>query len=232
MGILHEFLRKHLYRKSSGIICQTQYSQKFLYSVTKHKNIVTIPNPISFSKQNSDTLENKEKVIITVGRLIKSKNIDLLLEMFALLGNSEWKLWIVGDGPEKENLIQLSNSLQLTERVVFWGKRQDVDQFYSKSSIFAFTSESEGFPNALLEAMSFSLPSISFDCIAGPSDLIDHEINGYLIPLKDIKSYSEKLQNLTDSADLRKDFGIKAKIKAQEFQIDKIGEQYFEFIAR
>ena len=107
-----------------------------------------------------------------VGRLIKTKHQDKLIEMFAKVSLPDWKLIIVGYDHLKqhnmERLKELAKNLDIEQRVVFTGKQDNIDEIYSKSSIFAFTSSSEGFPNVIGEAMAAGLPVIAFDCVAGP----------------------------------------------------------------
>jgi glycosyltransferase involved in cell wall biosynthesis len=226
-GILHNFLRRILYIKAAGIISQTNYSKIFLKRVTKHPDIIVIPNPVMPLK---NLYEKRQNVILNVGRLINSKNIDLLLYIFANCKFEDWKLWIVGDGPERRILEKKSFDLGIQDYVTFWGKRKDIESFYSKSKIFAFTSNSEGFPNALLEAMSAGLACISFDCVAGPADLIKDGENGYLINNGNVKDYLNKLNNLLNSPDLIEQFSKRSAISSKDYEINKIGEKYFNYL--
>src|SRR5690606_29811833 len=169
---------------------------------------------------------SREKVILNVGRLIKSKRIDLLIRYFKEINPNDWKSWLVRAGPvrlELESLVKVKN---LQDSIVFRGTRQDVEIFYERSSIFAFTSESEGFPNALLEAMSYGLPVISFDCNAGPRDLIINNENGFLINLKDDDEYINKLKLLIYDPILRAKFGENSKKISANFDVSIIGKKY------
>jgi GalNAc-alpha-(1->4)-GalNAc-alpha-(1->3)-diNAcBac-PP-undecaprenol alpha-1,4-N-acetyl-D-galactosaminyltransferase len=174
--------------------------------------------------------EEKQNIILNVGRLIGTKRIDLLLDIFANSKFEDWKLWIVGDGPERKNLEKKSFDLDIQNYVTFWGNKKDIEVFYSKARIFAFTSNSEGFPNALLEAMSAGLACISFDCIAGPSDLINNGENGYLIKNGDVKDYLIKLNSLINSPELIEQFSKSSVISTKEFEINKIGNKYFNYL--
>lgn len=223
-GRVHDFLRKKLYKNATGIISQTSYSKVFLQKITNNKNIVVIPNPVI--SQNEQKNERKN-IILSVGRLIYSKRLDLLLKMFSEIENQDYELWIVGDGIEKDNLVKLAHDLMISEKVIFWGARKDIHFFYKQAKIFAFTSVSEGFPNALLEALSFGLPSIAFDCIAGPSDLIIDGYNGFLITELDQKTYKEKLIELMDDNVFVK-LAKNTQKHAGEFDIEKIGQKYLD----
>jgi GalNAc-alpha-(1->4)-GalNAc-alpha-(1->3)-diNAcBac-PP-undecaprenol alpha-1,4-N-acetyl-D-galactosaminyltransferase len=221
-GRLHDILRKVLYKNAFGIISQTTYSKTFLDKITNHKNIIVIPNPVRHEEENNLVRKN---VILSVGRLIFSKRIDLLLEIFADVNRKDFNLWIVGDGPEHEKLVNLAKELNILDRVTFWGSRKDVDLFYGQAKIFAFTSVSEGFPNALLEALASGLPSISFDCVAGPSDLIDDGQNGFLIPLLDVDCYKEKLSRLMDDQ-VHEQLAANTKKSAKKYHIENVGKVY------
>lgn len=224
-GLFHELMRKLLYKTSFGIISQTNYSKQYLHRITNHKNIVVIPNPIRINE--TKTFE-KQKVILNVGRLIASKKIDVLLKIFAEINNKDWQLWIVGEGSEHLKMVQLVDILNIKERVTFWGTIKEVEKFYAQSKIFAFTSISEGFPNALLEALSFGLPCISFDCISGPADLIEENKNGFLIPEMDIQLYKSKLNLLMQDDDFVEKLSKGAKKSALKYDIKNIGQRYLD----
>ncbi len=119
-----------------------------------------------------------------MGRFISSKQQSLLINIFDTIDDNNWKLIFLGDGPKLQELKSKAKTKKSFGRIIFEGNVSNVDEYYAKSKIFAFTSNSEGFPNALAEAMSAGCACISFDCIAGPSDLIKDEINGYLIDNK------------------------------------------------
>ena len=223
-GRVHDFLRQKLYKNATGIISQTSYSKTFLQKLTNNKNIVVIPNPVIIQNEQKNERKN---IILSVGRLIYSKRLDLLLKMFSEIDNHDYELWIVGEGTEKDNLVKLAHELMISEKVIFWGARKDIHFFYKQAKIFAFTSVSEGFPNALLEALSFGLPSISFDCIAGPSDLIIDGYNGFLITELDQKTYKEKLIKLMDDNVFVK-LAKNTQKHANEFNIEKIGQKYLD----
>lgn len=228
-GFFHEHLRRFLYPFATGIISQTDYSKDFLSKETGHKNIKVIPNPIRVIEKK--TLERRN-IILNVGRLIKSKRIDLLLNIFNNCKNDKWELWLVGENEknEKEKLEKIVNELNLSEKVIFWGKQENVAKFYGIAKIFAFSSESEGLPNVLLEAMASGLACISFDCVAGPRDLITDGENGYLVKMYDCVEYISKLNLLIKNPALRETFANNAKKKSEEYNINIIGEKFYNFL--
>lgn len=200
-------LARLLYPFAKGIIAQTRLSaeEKRRYN----RNVQVIPNPLKRSSLPESV--EREPVIVNVARMNKGKGQRELLLAFARLHNpGNWQLTLVGDGPERDRLERLTDELGIRERVCFTGARKDVDALLARSSIFAFASLSEGYPNALLEAMAAGLCCISFDCVAGPSDIIDHERSGLLIPVGDIDAYALALQHLIDDRKLRERLGQEA----------------------
>jgi GalNAc-alpha-(1->4)-GalNAc-alpha-(1->3)-diNAcBac-PP-undecaprenol alpha-1,4-N-acetyl-D-galactosaminyltransferase len=228
----HTFLRKILYPRAKGIIAQTKkaceiYSKKF-----NHRNISIIGNPIREIKDTGKT--EKQNIVLMVGRLIKSKNQDKLIELFLKIRIPGWRLIIVGydhlQQKNSEHLQAIITRNKAEDKVLLVGKQADVESYYTMSKIFAFTSSSEGFPNVLGEAMTAGLPAIAFDCVAGPSEMIKDNYNGFLIPLFDYKQFQDKLEILMKDEKLRYSFGKNAKVDIRQFSITRIGEQYLRFI--
>lgn len=224
------FFKKYLYKRAAGIICQTQYSKQVLQSYIRHSNIVVIPNPIK-SFDGMGTV-NKRNIIINVGRLIKSKRQDKLMDIFASINSTNWELMFVGSGEMREYYINYARKLGIIDRVRFVEANNELQYYLAQSKIFAFTSETEGFPNALGEAMFYPLPCISFDCIAGPRDLIDDGVDGFLVPVGDEEMYAKKLEMLMNDEKLRNDFQEQALRKKANFGIEAIGEKFYEVIIR
>jgi len=233
LGKLHDRFRKWLYPSASGIIVQTSMAKKIYERQNLNNNIKVIGNPIHQISLNGKP-QDKENIILTVGRLIESKHHDRLIKIFKDLSLSEWKLVIVGGDALKQSglkeLKRLVRKLGMEDKVEFTGTVSDVESYYKKSKIFAFTSSSEGFPNVIGEAMSAGLPVIAYDCVAGPSDLVDDGNTGFLTsPFEDI-TYAQKLKLLVNNADLRIQMGRKGRKKIQEFQVDNITEEFYSFI--
>jgi glycosyltransferase involved in cell wall biosynthesis len=233
LGWVHDMLRQKLYPKAKGLIFQTEKAKEIFLSKNDHNNIAVIGNPIrEFGPAICPS--KREKQVLMVGRLIETKHQDKLIEMFARVSQSDWKLIIVGYDHLKQHhmnrLKKLAEDLKIGQRVIFTGKQDNIDEIYLKSSIFAFTSSSEGFPNAIGEAMSAGLPVIAFDCVAGPSEMITDGYNGYLIPLFDYKQFESKLAKLMADENLRNVLGSNAREKIIRFSSEKICETYYNFI--
>jgi GalNAc-alpha-(1->4)-GalNAc-alpha-(1->3)-diNAcBac-PP-undecaprenol alpha-1,4-N-acetyl-D-galactosaminyltransferase len=233
LGKLHDFLRKCFYKYAKGIIAQTSKA-KSIYEAgfVNNLNIKVIGNPIA---QQELVTTPREKIVLSVGRLIETKHHNELIKLFVKLNKQDWKLIIVGGDALRQNnsetLNELITSLNAQNRVTLAGNQKDVASYYTKSAIFAFTSSSEGFPNVVGEALSFGLPVVAFDCIAGPSDMIQEGKNGNLIKLFDYEQFAKKLGLLMDDQALRSKMAEFAPISIRKFDKNKIGEEYYEFIA-
>jgi glycosyltransferase involved in cell wall biosynthesis len=232
LGKLHDQLRKILYPKATGIIAQTAIAKSIYLNQFKHDNIRVIGNPIRII----DNMHNitKENIVLSVGRLIKTKHHDELIRLFGKINNPNWKLIIVGDDALKQNnmsrLQALVKERNAENQIILAGKQSDVDSYYLNSKIFAFTSSSEGFPNVIGEAQSAGLPVIAFDCIAGPADLIENNKNGFLIPLFDYKQFEEKLRQLMDNSSLCESMGNYAQTSVKQFEANSISNKFYTFI--
>jgi len=233
LGILHEKLRKWLYPAAGGMIAQTSKAKQIYERLGLSNNICVIGNPIRVISSNDDTTE-REDIILTVGRLIDTKHHDRLVEIFDEIKINGWKLVIIGGNAIKQNgmrrLKKIIEQKELQDQVVLTGTVSNVEKYYLKSKIFAFTSSSEGFPNVIGEAMSAGLPVISYDCIAGPSEMIEEAKTGYLITLFDDKAYKEKLKMLMTNRDLRKKMGEASRERIKSFSASKISEKFYKFI--
>lgn len=226
----YKIMRKILYPLSSGIIVQTEDYRKFIEDDIGFLNTEVIFNPVRHIPTEDYLREN---IIICVGRLIPTKGHKYLIEAFSKCELKEnWKLVILGDGLLQNDLQAQIKALNLSDKIELMGAVKNVDYWLAKASIFAFTSLSEGFPNALAEGMSASLPCVSFDCITGPKELIENGKNGYLVDLYDTDNFSKKLDTLMASEALRKKFGRNAKEKANTLDFKMISEKYFGFIIK
>ena len=218
----------YLLQKPTGVIAQTSDAAERKRKLLGSKaNIQIIPNPARKVKQYN---VNKENWVVSVGRLHHEKGFDRLIRSFAMVNAPSWKLIIAGTGKNENEIKELVNRLGLNDRVIFLGKVENIDKLLCKSKIFVLPSYGEGFPNALCEAMASGLACISFDIIAGPRDIINDGINGYLIKDGDIEELSNKIQYLIDNEIERNRIGKNAEIITDKYSIEVIGDEYLKFI--
>lgn len=191
-----------------------------------HRNIIQIPNPNPFDPRSSSKVQNK--TVITVGRLDAQKGYDLLIDswVFVAQKNPDWALNIFGKGEWEDLLLSKIKINKLENRVYLKGLSSQIEKEYESSSIFVMSSRYEGFGMVILEAMSFGLPVVSFNCQWGPSDLIQDGKNGFLVPPLDIKTLADKINYLIEHAIERKEMSINAIESSKKYQISEIMKQW------
>jgi glycosyltransferase involved in cell wall biosynthesis len=158
---------------------------------------------------------NQRRFILGVGRLSYVKGFDQLIIAFNNAKIKDVDLLIVGDGEERDNLTRLIDDLCMNERVKLVGARSDLQNYYSQAEMFVLPSRNEGYPNALVEAMSLGCPCIAMDCEFGPSEIIDDGRNGLLIKANTIDELSSVMTTLIN------DTVLKGSLSRQASEINK-----------
>lgn len=231
LGRVQDLLRALLYPRAETVIAQTGKSLGIYKNMYTAKNWAVMGNPI---RSIYCTRRERKKEILMIGRFIRSKHQNQLIRIFSKLQAEDWTLVLVGDDHLKQqNRIkweQLAEILGVRNRVKFEGKRSNVEDYYCRASIFAFTSSSEGFPNVIGEAQSAGLPVVAYDCVAGPSELVQDGVNGYLVPLFDERLFQNKLQQLIDSEELRLALGEQAQKSIKNFSVERIGAKFKQIL--
>lgn len=230
-SFVDKILMKKLYKKADGFVFQTN-EQKEYFDKKIQDNSIVIFNPIKEEFMEKNIVE-KENAIINVGRLAEQKNQKMLINAFAKVCNKykDYTLKIFGQGPLKEELEKQIEDLNLKGRVILEGVSDNIKSELEKSKIFVMTSNFEGMPNALIEAMSLGVASISTDCpCGGPRELINDNINGFLIKNNDEEALCYKLEQLLSDESKIKSFGNEAEKIKQKLNIDSIAIQWKEYI--
>lgn len=227
LGSLIDNANRLLYRYVDGIIAQTSISKTIIEKNTHNRNVVVIPNAV---KPIDVLAKTVNKNIVTVGRLSKEKGHTTLLKAFAKVKETEWKLHIIGDGLERENLVNESTMLGVSERVVFHGYQQNFSAILANCEIFVLPSLYEGFPNALVEAMSVPLACISSNCVAGPSDIIEHGKNGLLVEPGNVTELTNAIDYLIENPEIRDNLATEAFKIRETLNFEVIAKQYLDFI--
>lgn len=228
---LWKTIRRWTYPLATKLVVQTKSIKTYFEHFMDNDQIVIIKNPLAPELLHKRKLNSKkEKIILNVGRLDHQKNQDLLIRAFANINNDDWSVNIIGEGSNRVMYEQLIKVLNLEEKVNLLGNQPDMETYYNQSSIFVFTSRYEGFPNALMEAMSFGLPCISTDCPSGPSELISNDLNGFLIPVENQNLLEKKMRQLMDDSLLRTKFSEKSVTTTLELEVSVIAEQWKSLI--
>ena len=228
-----QILRRLTYPWAKFLVVQTEEIGSFYKPWINNSKLIILPNPISaeLSAKRDSGIE-KQKIVLNVGRLTAQKAQDVLIRSFAKTSAADWKLIVAGNGKRMDQYKTLIKDLGVEQRVELPGSVTEVENLYNKASIFAFSSVSEGFPNALIEAMHFGVASISTDCPTGPAELISDGENGFLIPINDEDALTARLDRLMGDPDLRRKFGQLSKGTVTKFQIENVVSQWEDLIIR
>ena len=216
-----KFIRKKVYPRATKIVVQTSPIKTYYEKFIPPGKLKTIPNPLNPDFESTPVLK-KENIVINVGRLADQKGQDTLIKAFTKVSPKGWHLNIYGEGVKRDTLQALIDHKQMQGQIFLKGQSEDIGTAYSRSKIFGFTSRFEGFPNALMEAMHFGLACISSDCPTGPSELIEHGLNGYLVPVDDVDELAQKLAFLIENEEERNRIGRAAKLTMEQYKVDAV----------
>ncbi|MCR5595925.1 MAG: glycosyltransferase [Lachnospiraceae bacterium] len=203
------FLLQTLFGDADGIIMQTARQRDFLRKGLRREAVI-LPNSVSPDFIRKPFFGTRKKEIYLVGRMDDNKNQAMAISAFAKgnLKDSGFRLIICGDGPDRDKLTGLICELGLKEYVELPGVVSDVSARLYDAYAFVLTSDTEGMPNTLLEAMSLGVPCISTDCpCGGPAELIKHGENGLLVKVRDTEGLKEVLVKLALDPDYAERLG-------------------------
>ena len=193
---------------------------------------IYIPNCLDSIQAKSSKLESKN--IIAVGRLSKEKGFDDLLKVFKKISfkHQDWKLNIVGDGMEKNSLLELAKELKLGDKVIFHGfqNKDYINELLLDSSIYVMTSHTESFGLVLIEAMSYGVPCISYTSAQGANEIIANNETGFLIEDRNEEEMVNKIELLINDQNLRKKMGKKSKEKSKDYDSKVVLEKWSKLI--
>ena len=222
---LRKLLRPILYRSAAAVVVQTNAVAAWARGFLPASRVFRIPNPVYPPPAAEDGDFVPARPVVTgLGRLHEQKGFDLLMRAFAACTahRSGWHLLLLGEGKERDRLERLAVELDIRERLAMPGTVRHPVAALRRSDLFVLSSRYEGFPNALLEAMSCGLPVISFDCPSGPSEIVRHGVDGLLVPKEDWRALADAMGSLMDDAAERRRLGGQALDVKDRFAIDAV----------
>lgn len=194
---LTRLLRRLLYPFARGFIFQTHTAAEYFPGYVQRKSIV-LPNPLDSEKMPEPWAGEREKVVVSAGRFEPQKNFPLLVRSFAMfhIEHPDWKLRIYGDGPGKKDILDAAAKYGLPkDSLELPGVSHQLPEDMRKCSVFVLSSDYEGMPNAMIEAMAVGLPCIATSTPSGgPKELIVNNTNGFLVPVGSSGMIAEKLE--------------------------------------
>ncbi|WP_425514006.1 glycosyltransferase [Kaistella soli] len=190
------------YKNYHRIICQSDDMMNDLienFSIKKEK-IFKINNPVDFDfieeklniSKKPESFKTDFRNIVAIGNLSSRKGFDNLLKVFSHLKGEKIQIHILGDGRDRELLLQMKTDLYL-ENVIFHGQQKNPYQFLKFADLFILSSRYEGFPNVLLEAGACGTYSLANECPGGISEIIQTDVNGEILDIEDHRQFAEKI---------------------------------------
>ncbi len=216
-------LRKFSYRKAAFVVVQTRSVANWASRIVAPSKIRIIPNCVESSPNCS---EIREQAVVGMGRFSEEKGFDLLIDGFAQIADRfpNWRLEIYGEGPLEANLRARAGRAH--SRIAFPGVAFQPKQVFESHAVFALPSRYEGFPNALLEAMSAGCAVIAADCPSGPREMIRHRTDGLLIEPNCSCALARGLFELLDDAALRASLSESSRAGAARFDPNTIHSKW------
>lgn len=207
---------------------EVQKSIEVCYDIPEAK-VPIVYNGVDIKKFYKIDKEDKEIVLINVGRFSDQKNHRLLIKCLyeVLKKDIKVKLYLIGDGELKEKIQEDIARYGIEKNVVFTGNVSNVEDYLAKADIFVMTSDYEGLPLSAIEAMAAGLPIISTRA-GGVVNLIQDQVNGILVDIGDEKEITEAILDLCQNFDKRKQLGDQAKYSVKKYSVENMVHQYEE----
>jgi glycosyltransferase involved in cell wall biosynthesis len=228
-------LRLRLYPRASRVVLLNERAQEFFNKSPGIKTMV-MPNPIVIETENEpgdmDYEVPGENLIVAMGRLSREKCFDLLIRAYSSFAAeySDWNLMILGEGPERDSLEALIDELGLGDRVKLPGTIRYPHVMLKRADMFVSSSELEGFPMALCEAMACGLPVIATEYHAAVRDIIEDGQNGILVPTGDSEALAATMIHLIDDPHERKRLAENSVEIGTRYSVDAVMERWEQLL--
>jgi glycosyltransferase involved in cell wall biosynthesis len=194
-------LRRWTYPTTDAVVIPSEGFRSWAEGVAKKAPVFVVPNACWSATDADDEPPpdaEREPIVLGLGRFDRPKGFDLLIAAFAQIAPRcpDWRLRLVGEGPEREALVRQAAEAGLGSRVEIPPWSDDPNEQFRAARIFVLPSRGEGFPNVLVEAMGAGLPAIAFDCLSGPSDVIRPGHDGLLVDTGDTFALAAALHRM------------------------------------
>lgn len=229
-----QLMMRALYPKADGYVFQTEDAKNY-FNFSKHimDRACVIPNPLSRAFLDVEQPKQRVKKVISVGSLSKQKNQRMLIDAFAKIHDKypDYVMEICGEGSLRKELQTYINENGLSRRISLTGQVDEIAEQIYDSSLFVMSSDYEGMPNALIEAMALGLPCISTDCpCGGPRYLIEDGVNGRLVPVADVTKLSEVMDEMLSNPEKAEQMGLQARKIQDKLHPDVINAAWDAYI--
>ena len=225
--IIIKFLLKSAYKKSDLVIANSVKTAREIASFSNSKTRGIYPP--SFLKKNFNKKHKKNKFfnLLTIGRLSEEKGYSALIDIISEINFKNFKLTIIGDGSEKENLKKLVVEKKLKKKIFFLGEKKNVNHYFKNSDLFINCSLFEGFPNVVVEALSFGVPVICSDSHGGIGEILKNGKYGSIYKGK--ANLKHQIENFFKKPQLLQRKALLGQKILKDFQLKKIRELMKKF---
>jgi len=231
-GSTQNKLKKYA-RKADAWTFQTQEQLDWFGNTCDSARTLVIPNAINPEFIKASYEGSRKPRIVTAGRMTKQKNQELLLRAFEKIkDNFPWvSIELYGEGPEHQTLQRVAEGMGMQNRIIFHGYTSELGERIKDASLFVLSSDYEGMPNALMEAMALGLPCISTDCEGGGARfLIKNEKNGLLVPKGDVDALAAAIDRMLSDREFAESCGREAHKICERLAPEKIYGEWEQFI--
>ncbi|MFZ9482341.1 MAG: glycosyltransferase [Ilumatobacteraceae bacterium] len=190
--------------------------------------LATIANPLPLGTGLRSSL--RQPVVLAAGRMVSSKQFDVIVTAFAMARRDGWHLRLVGEGPEVGKVRRTIRETGMCDHVDLIAAIPDLTTEYAKASILVMASKAEGQPLVAMEAQRAGVPVVAFDCPGGTASVVTHGQDGLLVPLDDVDALGEALRRLMDDDALRTAMGTAAWTNRHRFAPDLIAQQWADLL--
>ena len=227
-------VRKLVLPRIDGFVFQSRGAQNYFNDKVKEKSVV-IPNPVFIDRNNYPRSVVRGKRIITVGRLHPQKNHKLLIDSFSLIAPMfpDYVLEIYGDGELKNSTQEYIDSIGMASRIKLMGTSKEIYNKMFDAAVFVLSSDYEGLPNTLIEAMALGVPCISTDCKPGGArDIITQKEDGIIVSRDNPERLSEAIKYYLSNPDRAESMASKASENMKKFQPSTVYDKWETYFGR
>lgn len=231
-GKFMQFLAKTVFRFADGIILQTEQACQFFPRAVRRKSVI-LPNPLNPQFTERKVCADREDLIVAAGRLDENKNHIMLIHAFGRIAEEypTVKLIIYGEGELRTKLEMLIAEKGLEDRISMPGNVNDIADRIGRARIFTLTSNTEGMPNSIMEAMALGIPVIATDCpCGGPAALIEQGVNGLLVPVGDAFALADAFRRIFEDREFEQKLRENARRITETLAPEQVNKKWEDYL--
>lgn len=231
-GKFMQFIAKTVFRFADGVILQTEQAGQFFPRAVQRKSVI-LPNPLNPQFTERKVCADREDLIVAAGRLDENKNHAMLIHAFGRIAEEypTVKLVIYGEGELRTKLEMLIAEKGLTDRISMPGNVNDIADRIGRARIFTLTSNTEGMPNSIMEAMALGIPVIATDCpCGGPATLIEHGVNGLLVPVGDAFALADAFRRIFEDREFEQKLRENARRITETLAPEQVNKKWEDYL--